>query len=354
MSGQVSDSQFLRGKRVAFTGKLASMTRAEAVQLVRSQGGEFVPAITRHTSFVIVGSEGWPLQKDGRLTRKLLQARRLRHYGYAVAVLPEEEMLCQLGLQAQSQGIHQLYTTAQLCRILHIPRDRLRAWVNGDLIQPADSRDGLSFYDFQQVSRAKTLCDLARAGVSAKRLRQSLQQLRKWMPGIGDSQLAIIERDGEMLVRLEDGQLAEPTGQLQFDFEEVVPSPAVHVQPKAMSGDEWFDLAREHESNGRFSEAAQAYREALLHDGPHPDVCFNLANVLYALGQKQQAAERYRQALELENYFTQAWNNLGNVLADLGQTEEAVRAFRKAIQLDPQLASARHNLAVAQNEGLRA
>src|SRR5207245_2393283 len=143
MAEQGSDTQFLHGKRVAFTGKLACMTRAEAVQLVRSQGGEFVRAVTRHTSFVVVGSEGWPLQKDGRLTRKLLQARRLRHYGYAVAVLPEEEMLCQLGLQAQSQGIHQLYTTAQLCRILHIPRDRLRAWVNGDLIQPADSRDGL-------------------------------------------------------------------------------------------------------------------------------------------------------------------------------------------------------------------
>src|SRR5437867_522053 len=175
------------------------MTRAEAVQLVRAQGGEFVLAVTRHTSFVVVGSEGWPLQKDGRLTRKLLQARRLWHYGYAVAVLPEEEVLCQLGLQAQSQGIHQLYTSAQLCQILHIPRDRLRTWMNNGLIQPAESRDSVSLFDFQQVSRAKTLGDLARAGVSAKRLRQSLQQLRKWMPELDDSQLAVIERDGEML-----------------------------------------------------------------------------------------------------------------------------------------------------------
>jgi tetratricopeptide (TPR) repeat protein len=352
MAQQVSHTQFLRGKRVAFTGKLASMTRAEAIQLVRAQRGEFVRSVTRHTSLVVVGSEGWPLQKDGRLTHKLLQARRLRHYGYPIAVLPEEEMLCQVGLQAQYQGIHQLYTTAQLCQILRIPRDRLRAWVNGRLIHAAENRDGVSFFDFQQVSRAKTLSNLARTGVSTKRLRHSLEQLRKWMPGLVDSHLAVIERDGELLVRLEDGQLAEPTGQLQFSFEEVAPC-LVDVE-KEMTEDDCFDLAREHEASGRLSQATQAYREALLQNGPHPDVCFNLGNVLYALGQKQQAAERYYQALELDNQFIQAWNNLGNVLADLGQTEEAVRAFRKAIQLDPQLASARHNLAAMQSEGLRA
>jgi tetratricopeptide (TPR) repeat protein len=354
MAGQGSDTQFLHGKRVAFTGKLACMTRAEAVQLVRAQGGEFVPAVTRHTSLVVVGSEGWPLQKDGRLTRKLLQARRLRHYGYPITILPEEEMLCQVGLQAQCEGIHQLYTTAQLCQILRIPRDRLRAWMSTGLIEPAESCNGISFFDFQQVSRAKTLCDLAQAGVSAKRLRQSLEQLQKWMPSVGDSQLAVIEHDGEMLVRLEDGQLAEPTGQLHFDFEEAASAVAAEVQAKKMTGDDWFDLAREHENSGRLSDAAQAYREALLQDGPQPDVCFNLANVLYGLGQKQQAAERYHQALELDQQFAQAWNNLGNVLADLGQTEEAVRAFRKAIQLDPQIASARRNLDAVQDQTLRA
>jgi tetratricopeptide (TPR) repeat protein len=345
MAEHASDNQFLCGKRVAFTGKLASMTRSEAVHLVRTHGGEYTLGVNRRTSLVVVGAEGWPLQKDGRLTRKLLQARRLGHYGYPIAVVPEEEMLDQLGLQSQSQSIHQLYNSAQLCQILRIPRDRLRAWMNGGLIEPVENRNGISLFDFQKVSRAKNLCDLARAGVSSRRLRHSLEQLRKWISGSLDSQLAVIERDGEMLVRLEDGQLAEPTGQLHFDFDEAPSSPVIKAQPITMTGDDWFDMAREHEAHGRLSGAAQAYREALLHDGPHPDVCFNLANVLYALGQKQQAAERYHQALELDNQFAQAWNNLGNVLADLGQTEEAVRAFRKAVHIDPQLASARQNLA---------
>src|SRR5262249_46051 len=150
----------------------------------------------------------------------------------------------------------------------------------------------------------------------------------------------VIERQGEILVRLEDGQLAEPTGQLHFDFEEEISSVAVEMTPPARTGDQWFDLAREHESNSRLPQAADAYREALLLDGPHPDVCFNLANVLYAMDQKEQAIERYYQALELDPRFAQAWNNLGNVLADLGKTKKAKETFRRAIQVDPTLASA--------------
>jgi tetratricopeptide (TPR) repeat protein len=347
MTEQHTNGKFLSGKRVAFTGRLASMTRAEAVQLIQVQGGEFVPAVSRRTSWLVVGLEGWPLQKNGRLTRKLLQARRLQHYGYPIVVLSEEEMLSQVGVKARTEGIHQLCTAAQLCQVLHIPGERLRAWINSGFIEPAETADGICYFDFQQVTCAKTLSDLAQAGVSTKRLRQSLEQLRKWMPRMADplGQLTVIERDGEMLVRLEDGQLAEPTGQLHFDFEESKPSISVEMTPLKRTGDEWFDLARAHEANGRLSEAAQAYREAILADGPHPDVCFNLANVLYALDQKEQAAERYHQALELDNHFAEAWNNLGNVLADLGRSQEAMRAFQRALRENPEMSSAHQNLA---------
>src|SRR5262249_18200777 len=225
------------------------------------------------------------------------------------------------------------------------------------LIQAAQITNGVCYFDYQQVTRAKTLSDLAQAGVSAKRLRKSLEQLRKWMPGLADplSQLSVIERDGEMLVRLQDGHLVEPTGQLQFDFEDLPPiASSIRSNESEIGGqqertsDEWFDLAQEHETNGRLSEAAQDYREALLSGGPHPDVCFNLGNVLYDLGQKEQAAERYYQALEIDKHFSQAWNNLGNVLVDLGRQEEGIRAFRKAIEIDPQIVSARQNLSALQ------
>jgi tetratricopeptide (TPR) repeat protein len=356
MTERAVQGKALRGKRVAFTGKLASMTRAEAADLVRSQGGEFVRAVARHTSLLVVGLEGWPLQKDGRLTRKLLQARRLQHYGYPLNILPEEELLSLIGLEDRTERIHRLFTTAQLGRILRVPGERLRAWMDAGLIHPAKTANGIGHFDFQQVTRAKTLCDLAQAGVSLKRLRRNLERLRKWLPNLGDplAQLAVMEQNGDMLVRLEDGQLAEPTGQLHFDFAEAPPSIAKRASVEDRTGDEWFELARECERSGRLQEAADAYRQSLLLDRPHPDVCYNLANVLYALDQKPAAVERYHQALELDSHFAPTWNNLGNVLADLGRSEEAIQAFRKALEIEPQMASARHNLRLMEEESRRA
>ena len=59
-------------------------------------------------------------------------------------------------------------------RLLQIPGDRLRAWLEAGLIQPAQTHHGIAYFDFRQVTGAKTLCDLVRAGVTVKRLRRSL------------------------------------------------------------------------------------------------------------------------------------------------------------------------------------
>src|SRR5262249_29644553 len=62
------DSSALRST-VAFTGRLACMTRAEAFEVVRSHGGTPSQTVTRQTNVLVVGELGWPLLDDGR--RKL-------------------------------------------------------------------------------------------------------------------------------------------------------------------------------------------------------------------------------------------------------------------------------------------
>ena len=54
----VDSGQELRGQHVAFTGRLASMTRAEAEELVSAHGGEFVSFPNRRTDYLVVGQEG--------------------------------------------------------------------------------------------------------------------------------------------------------------------------------------------------------------------------------------------------------------------------------------------------------
>src|SRR5262249_31108448 len=62
---------------VAFTGRLACMSRAEAFDVVRKRGGTPSPAVTKRTRLLIVGELGWPLLDDGRPSNKLSRATAL-------------------------------------------------------------------------------------------------------------------------------------------------------------------------------------------------------------------------------------------------------------------------------------
>ena len=63
------DSSALK-RSVAFTGRLACMTRAAAFDVVRQHGGTPSPAVTKGTNLLIVGELGWPLLEHRRLRRE--------------------------------------------------------------------------------------------------------------------------------------------------------------------------------------------------------------------------------------------------------------------------------------------
>ena len=54
-------SSCLRGDRVSFTGTLASMTHRQAHELVAQHGGEATAHVSKQTTMLVVGEEGWPL-----------------------------------------------------------------------------------------------------------------------------------------------------------------------------------------------------------------------------------------------------------------------------------------------------
>jgi tetratricopeptide (TPR) repeat protein len=231
--------------------------------------------------------------------------------------------------------------------------------VHVGLVQPAETVHGVHYFDFQQVRWAKSLCDFAKAGVAPQRIRRSLEQLTRWMPAVEGplAQLAVLERDGQLVVRLHEGQLTEPTGQGLLDFSDQPPLAPVPLRAErsALSAErsargiaadqQWFELGRQQEQAGNLAEAAKAYLRALESGEPDADTSFNLGNVLHGLGRREQAAERFRQAVEVDAGFVDAWNNLGVVLSELGQYEEALVALQRAIALNPSYADARYNLA---------
>lgn len=340
-----STSRALRGKEVSFTGRLASMTRREAIELVAAHGGRFSEVPRRETTYLVVGEDGWPLQSDGRLTRKLSKAKDLEQEGSKIAVVGEELFLHILELEDRREDIHRLYTTGQLGRILQLPGTSIRAWVRAGLIEPALTVHRLAYFDFRQIAGAKALCDLIRSGVALPRIRKSLLQLRS-LRIAGDQallQLALIERDGKLLARLQGGGLVEPSGQRLFDFASAGCPEAVTLA-REIGPAEWFDRALDLEEAGLLEEAGRAY-EAVHGIGPMPEACFNHGNVLYALQKKEDACAKFRQALGLDPEYVEAWNNLANVLAELGRTDEAVAAYERALVIEPLYADAHYNLA---------
>ena len=344
MPGADRDAGRLQGKTVAFTGRLASMTRARAAELVREFGGKWVSRVSRCTALLVVGQEGLPLRKDGRLSRKLQMARRLGRV-CPIEVVTEGELLGRLGLES-STSFRRL-STSQLSQVLKLPGERIRAWVQLGLLRPAETTHGVHYFDFRQASWARTLCDFVTAGVAPERIRKSLQQLRRWLPEVDEpmAQLSVLEADGNLLVRLEQGLLCEPSGQQLFPFDDEAAVRTVQVQPAAQTAAQWFEAGCAHEDAGRLQQAAHAYRQALAAGGPDKETAFNLANVLYALGRREQAAERFRQVTEMDGAFVAAWNNLGNVLAELKEWDEAEQAFEKVLELDPENGDAHYNLA---------
>jgi tetratricopeptide (TPR) repeat protein len=329
-------------------GRLVSMTREEAARLIAAHGGTYARTITREPTVVIIGRGGWPLSRDGRPTRKLRRALALAQEGLDVEIMPEEELLAKLHCPAGRLQRH--FTLRELADMLGVTPERLSSWLRAGLIVPTDTVEGIAYFDFRHVAGAKSLYELVRSGITVARLRQSLSRLRRWLADVDDplAQLTTLAHSRQLLVRLENGQLADTSGQMLFDFADRPHPSAPSAIPWAAptrTAEEWFQAACEAEDRGDPLQAAAAYRQALLAGGPSAEACFNLANVLCSLGQYPQSSERYRQVLELDPNFWEAWNNLGTVLTYDGRNEEGVEAYRQALRLHPHYADAHYNLA---------
>jgi tetratricopeptide (TPR) repeat protein len=345
MTDHGAEFQALAGRRVAFTGRLASMSRRAAAEAVERHGGKVCSSVTCETSLLVVGREGWPVRPDGRLTRDLDRARHLQQTNRQFEILPEEQFLqlLQLGTIRNDDG--RTCSIAELTELLDVPRSRIEAWQRAGLIASTECRDGIAYFDFQQVSATRSLHKLVAAGASPKRLSRSLGQLRRWLnfdiPN--DELLPGLLTDGKrFLFRTDDGQLAETTGQLLFDFDE--PGELLAF-PCRQNPDATFEEAVRLEQAGEFAAAADCYRKLLLDDGPDAEVWFNLANVLHAMGETQAAIERFHDAVGLDPEFTDAWNNLANLLAHSGKLPEARRAYQRAVEVEPDYADAHYGLA---------
>lgn len=333
----------------SYAGQLADLSHEQFVQVVERHGGRYVAYTNRgRFAVLVVGGAGLPVLPSGEPMGLAAGARLIGEQEFA--------RLLDVPLDADGEGEGpRLYTASTLAELLGVPEARVNAWAKAGLIRPASADEGVLRFEFRQAAVARTLSGLTAGGVSIDRLRRTLQKLQKQMPDLAEplQQLTVLERNGPLLVRLESGELAEVTGQLQLEFDadqlQPDPPPSLRLVPQASSAEDSHDRGVAHERAGRLAEAEQAYREALLLSGPAPQLVFDLAGVLAKQGRAQQAIERYRLVTELDPRHADAWNNLGILLADpatgAADPPAACDAFRHALDIDPEDPRAHYNLA---------
>lgn len=365
----------LKGQRVAFTGRLASMSRREAHDLVRSAGAEPLDDVTRRCTLLVIGMRGWPLAEDGRLSAKLQRAERMRDRGGARIEIVSELRFREMAGLAEPQETTKTFDLERMAAISGVSADSIRRWERFGLVH-AD-REGR--YDFQDIVSAQTLAQLAARGARPRVIQESLAKLAQSLPGTDRplSQLNLIaSEDGGLLAAFGDA-LLDPTGQQVMDWGRSGggPDPEVDASTDAQAGaepvglesrparregrpartapivirrespDETFERGCWLEAEERFEEAAEAFRSVAASEPHRADAWFNLGNALRAHGRLDAAEEIYRITTAVEPGHALGWYNLADVLEEQGALRAAADALARALEADATFADAHFNLA---------
>ncbi|MDO8301657.1 MAG: tetratricopeptide repeat protein, partial [Sedimentisphaerales bacterium] len=104
------------------------------------------------------------------------------------------------------------------------------------------------------------------------------------------------------------------------------------------------------ESEGKFAEAIDHYRQVVRIEPNLPSAAYNLANALRQQGKYDEAAVCYRRALQLQPNNVDYYNNLGATLAMQGKIGDAADCFYQALRIDPNNTQTHYNLAMLLSE----
>ncbi|HUG92727.1 MAG TPA: tetratricopeptide repeat protein [Planctomycetaceae bacterium] len=380
----------LAGERVAFTGTLASMPHRLAHELVEQNGGIATEHVSRHTTMLVVGEEGWPLDADGETSQKLRQVtswnqeraegHRTSDAGHTrvesaepIHILTESQWLHLVGLDERRDEMHRLYTPAMLSRMLDVPVRTIRRWERLGLIRPARKVHKLPYFDFQEAAGVRRLSQLLDDGVPARRLEATLVGLQALL-GVERplAQLEILSRDSRVVYRDRAGVVEATSGQRLLEFDaspagtdrnaepiretldeeravqpgtapeqhcedppSTIPLRAVrlpgHETGPTLSADQWFAEGCFRLERDDVGGSIAAFRQSLMRKPGEAEFHFHLADALYRAGQVDAALERYYAATEADPEYLEAWTQLGCLCLERGDPHTALWAFETAL-----------------------
>ena len=118
---------------------------------------------------------------------------------------------------------------------------------------------------------------------------------------------------------------------------------AKNPQEHFVQGDSYFE-------QGMYSEAIEAYKEAI---DIKPDWALahnNLGLVYEKINKDDLAIEEYKEAIRLDPELAEAHYNLASIHYDRRSFSQAITCYTKALEMNPNMAEAHYNLGAAYYE----
>jgi tetratricopeptide (TPR) repeat protein len=244
----------------------------------------------------------------------------------------------------------QSYSVRDVERVLRLSRGTIRGLIHVGFVKPARGAKREYRFSFQDLIVLRAARALIQAKVSRRRIRRSLEDLRKHLPeeaplsglsicAVGDR---VVVREGKNHFQVDDGQYV-----LGLDVEvENGVLRVVEVKEPLPAGpvEDWFEKALELE-NSDPGEALKAYERAVEADADNVSAWINWGRLLHERGRTKEAEQVYRRAVEKAGTDSLLMFNFGVLLEDLGRTAQALDAYMAAIGEDPTLADCHYNLA---------
>ncbi|MEX0713008.1 MAG: hypothetical protein WD278_11700 [Pirellulales bacterium] len=229
---RIAGAPLLVSKRIAFTGRLASLRRAEAAALIAASGGRFVRRLDREASVLVVGHEGYPLAPDGRPTRRFRRAYRLARRGCPISIVSEPDFLNWLGVPPRAVP-SPVATPAQLAAFLALPIGTLEAWVRWGLFSRVQRLQGVAYFRHADAVGAKIIYELLLRDVAPLRIASSIHRMKDWLADVETplAQLAILHKELAAAAPSRQRRLAGSLSTSALDGSQAWPgvAPASHV-----------------------------------------------------------------------------------------------------------------------------
>jgi tetratricopeptide (TPR) repeat protein len=309
---------------VAFTGRLACMSRAEAFEVVRQRGGTPSPDVTKRTKILIVGELGWPLLDDGRPSNKLNRASK-----YGIPVVSERRFLEWIG-KAVPNDAQKSYSAEQISGLSKMSVDMVRELSRLGLLDDRHGRFG-----FRDLASARQIAKLLNDGVRLSEIIRAISEIRKWLPDVGFTSL-----------RLQAGVHCDVQVEHRIGRTDKYGQFVLAVDDAPENPDELFDRAHAAEQMGNVTEAERLYRLLMKSDPTDASAPFNLGNMLRGAARTVEAEAALRAATRADPAFAQAWYNLADLLDDQGRVDAAIECLRKALVVAGDYTDALFNLAL--------